>query len=78
MILINGVSHVAMALHLRGYNPGLVTAALVFIPFGLISVFLIAGTTQQHVLAFVIAAGIHVVIALRARHKAGIARQQLA
>ena len=26
MILINGVSHVAMALHLRGYNPGLVTA----------------------------------------------------
>ena len=77
MILVNGVSHVAMALHLRGYNPGLVTAGLVFIPFGLASVFLITGTAHQHVLAFVIAVGIHAAIALRVRHRAGLARGQL-
>jgi hypothetical protein len=49
----------------------------VFIPFGLASVFLIAGTAQQHVLAFVIAIGIHAAIALRTRHQAGVARRQL-
>jgi hypothetical protein len=76
LILINGVSHVAMALHLRGYNPGLVTAALVFIPFGLASVVLIAGTASQHVLGFAIALGIHAAIALRIRHQASVVVQK--
>lgn len=77
MILINGISHVAMALHLRGYNPGLVTAALVFIPFGLASVVLIPGTAFQHVLGFALALGVHAAIALHIRHRAGIARRKL-
>lgn len=77
MILINGISHVAMALHLRGYNPGLVTAALVFIPFGFASVVLIAGTAFQHVLGCAIALGVHAAIALHIRHRAGLARRQL-
>jgi hypothetical protein len=77
MILINGVSHVAMALHLRSYNPGLVTAALLFIPFGVASIVLITGTASQHAFAFAIALGIHAAIALHVRRRAGIARQQL-
>jgi Protein of unknown function with HXXEE motif len=76
MILINGVSHVAMAVHLRSYNPGLVTAALLFIPFGLASLFLIAGTTGQHIIALAMALGIHAGIALHIRHRAGMARRR--
>jgi hypothetical protein len=78
MVLINGVSHVAMAVHLRSYNPGLVTAALLFIPFGLASLVLIGGSASQHFIGLAMALGIHAAIALHIRHRAGIARRQLA
>jgi len=74
LILINGLSHVGMAARLRGYNPGLASAALVFIPFGLASILLIPGSAIQHGIALVIAIGIHVAIALHAHHRAGVAR----
>jgi hypothetical protein len=34
LTLVNGVVHVAQAIRLRGYNPGLVTAVVLFIPVG--------------------------------------------
>jgi hypothetical protein len=74
LILINGLTHVAMAAHLRGYNPGLASAALVFIPFGLFAVLHIPGTALQHAVAFAIAFGIHAAIALHARHRARAGR----
>lgn len=70
LILVNGLSHVGMAAHLRGYNPGLASAALVFIPFGLFAVVEIPGTALQHTVALAIAIGIHAAIALHARHRA--------
>ncbi|MFC0243500.1 HXXEE domain-containing protein [Rhodopseudomonas telluris] len=74
LILVNGITHVAMAAHLRAYNPGLASAALVFIPFGLYAVLHIPGTGLQHVFALVIAIGLHAAIALHARHRARAGR----
>jgi hypothetical protein len=70
LILVNGLSHVGMAAHLRGYNPGLASAALVFIPFGLFAVIEIPGTALQHSVGLAIAFGIHAAIALHARQRA--------
>ncbi|MEO8747990.1 MAG: HXXEE domain-containing protein [Rhodanobacter sp.] len=33
--LVNALTHIAVALHDRAYNPGLLTAVLLFVPFGL-------------------------------------------
>lgn len=74
LILVNGISHVGMAARLRGYNPGLASAALVFIPFGLASALLIPASALQHALALALALAVHAAIALHALHRAGIVR----
>ena len=81
LILINGISHLGMAARLRGYNPGLGSAVLVFIPFGLVSAFQIPGTALQHGVGFALALGIHIAIALHALYRVrsgGIAAAQAA
>ncbi len=47
LILINGIAHIAMAARFRGYNPGLATGALVFVPFGLASILLVPATSAR-------------------------------
>lgn len=37
LILVNGLLHTAQGVALRRYNPGLATGALVFLPFGLVT-----------------------------------------
>ncbi|MCG6207936.1 HXXEE domain-containing protein [Rhodopseudomonas sp. HC1] len=74
LILVNGLTHVGMAAHLRSYNPGLASAALVFVPFGLFAVLTIPATALQHTVALAIAIGIHAAIALHARHRARAGR----
>ena len=72
LILVNGLSHVGMAARLRGYNPGLGSALLVFIPFGLFCAFQIPGTALQHGVGLVVAIGVHAAIALHALHRASV------
>lgn len=78
MILVNGLSHLGMAAHLRSYNPGLASAVLVFIPFGLYAVLTIPATTLQLVVTLAIAIGIHAAIALHARQRAMAGRGAIA
>lgn len=74
LILVNGLTHVAMAAHLRATNPGLASAALVFIPFGLYAVLHIPATSLQHAVALAIALGVHAAIALHAKQRARAGR----
>lgn len=74
LILVNGISHVGMAARLRGYNPGLASAALAFIPFGLASALLIPGTTLQHGVGLGIALAVHAAIVLHVSGRVGAAR----
>lgn len=75
LMLINGVAHIVMAVRFRGYNPGLVTGALVFVPFGLASIMLIPATATQNAVGFGIALAIHAAIAIRANTNAAAARR---
>jgi hypothetical protein len=63
-MLVNALTHFAAAIRLRSYNPGLVTAAIVFVPLGLATIVLIGAqaTRGQHLLGFGLAVLLHVVI----------------
>ncbi len=64
--LLNGIVHVAQAIALRSYNPGLGTAALAFLPVSSAAIFTLARTEgvglADHVLGFAVGLGIHVAI----------------
>jgi hypothetical protein len=63
LILVNGVVHVMPALVMRCYNPGLVTAILLFVPLGSYCLYATAqagaGTVGMHVTGVVTAIAIH-------------------
>ena len=67
LMLINGVAHVGMAARFKGYNPGLVSGILVFIPVGLASVLLVSATPLQQFVGFAIALVIHAAIIVRVK-----------
>ncbi|MEM6366473.1 MAG: HXXEE domain-containing protein [Planctomycetota bacterium] len=68
LTMINGISHVASAVRQRGYNPGLLTAALLFIPlsgFSLIQIARIDDIRQiHHFLGVSLGIGIHLLIVM--------------
>ncbi|MGJ5180787.1 HXXEE domain-containing protein [Bradyrhizobium oligotrophicum] len=70
LMLVNSLGHIGPALRFRGYNPGLVTGIVLFIPLGLVTVLTITATAAQHALGLGIALLVHVVIALNAIRRA--------
>lgn len=67
LILVNGIAHVGMAARFRRYNPGLYSGAAVFIPFGLICLFLIPAGVLAHVVGLVVSLLVHAGIMLRVK-----------
>lgn len=51
LTLVNAVTHIAAAIALRAYNPGLVTAVLLFLPAGLVALLLVSAQPGVGVLA---------------------------
>jgi len=68
LILVNAVLHVAGAVILRAYNPGLVTALVLFLPLGGWALSTVAGapgvTGTQHAVALALAVVLHVGLAV--------------
>jgi len=73
LTLLNGLIHIAQAVALRRYNPGLVTAAALFLPLGLAGVWVLGrsehGTPGWQILGFGIAAAIHLAIVLHVKRR---------
>jgi hypothetical protein len=69
VVLINGLSHTVSSLAMAGYNPGLITGLLLFIPLGAIT--LIRLKTRMNVLryciAMVVGIAVHGIVSLLAR-----------
>ena len=65
-LLVNALVHIAAAVRLRIYNPGLVTAVVLFIPLGLAAVYLIGREPGVgivfHLAALALAVLLHVAI----------------
>jgi len=73
LTLVNAVVHLIHAVIFRSYNPGLLTAILLFVPFGGYGFWQIesagAGTILFHVVGLVTAIAIHVAILLHVRSR---------
>lgn len=73
LTLVNGVVHVIQAVALRRYNPGLLTAILLFLPAGVAGVWVLHasghGSSGWQTLGFAVAAGIHVAIIAHVRRR---------
>ncbi|MBA4789856.1 MAG: HXXEE domain-containing protein, partial [Rhizobiales bacterium] len=74
LILVNGIAHVGMAARFRCYNPGLVSGALVFIPFGIASIVLIPATPLQQVVGLAVSLLIHGAIIVLVKRNVAHAR----
>jgi hypothetical protein len=74
LMLINALVHIASAIHSRSYNPGLVTAVVLFLPFGGYAWWRIeasaAPTIAEHIIGLAVGTAVHAIIvgyALRRR-----------
>ena len=75
-MLLNGVIHLAAAVRFRGYNPGLVTALVLFLPLSLWTIFTVGPVGAGfHFAAFGVAVVLHLLIVaeilMRVRRIAG-------
>lgn len=66
--VVNALAHILMAVRFRGYNPGLATAAVLFLPIGIWSLVVLSHapgvTVGDHLLALAVAILVHVGIAV--------------
>ena len=73
LVVVNAVFHIVPAVILRIYNPGLVSAVLLFIPLGAGSLWLVqqagGGTLAYHALGLLAAVAIHAAILVHVRRQ---------
>jgi hypothetical protein len=73
LTLVNALAHVASTLVLRRYNPGLVTALVLFLPVGSWALVALARapgvTTTYHVVGLAIALAIHAAILVHVKQR---------
>ena len=66
LMLVNALVHIAGGVRTRSYNPGLVTAIVLFLPAGLYALWRIeasgTATAQDQLISLAVAVGIHVAI----------------
>ena len=66
LVVVNAVVHILPALRTRTYNPGLITAVVLFVPLGLYGIGAIdaagGGTLLRHAEGLVVALAIHAVL----------------
>ncbi len=75
LILINGIAHIGMMLVLRRYNPGLVSAALLFVPFSVFGLAVVPASPLQQMLGLALAIVVHGAIVAVVKRNAARARR---
>jgi hypothetical protein len=69
-LLINALIHVGAALRQRAFNPGLLTALVVFLPLALGTLYALGGVDLSfHIVGFLLAAIIHLLVVLYLLHR---------
>lgn len=71
LVLVNALLHIGQAFALRGYNPGLITAVVLFLPLGTATWIALgpAATPAMHVFGLVVAIAVHAAIILHVRRR---------
>jgi len=65
LMLVNSVGHIAQAVVMRSYNPGVVTSVVIFIPLGVAALIFVPGSAAQQVCGFGVAVLIHLAVIAR-------------
>lgn len=78
LMLVNAIGHLGMMVRMRGYNPGLASAALLFLPFSIFGLVGVPASLLQHLFGLVVALVVHGAIILVVRHNAARASLSLA
>jgi hypothetical protein len=69
LMLVNGVSHIGAALRYFGYNPGLATGALLFLPLSITGLLVVPAGFGQHLLGLTVSLAIHAAIIIHLRRR---------
>lgn len=74
VMLVNAVVHIVAGLVLRAYNPGLVTAVVIFLPLGVWGLIVVSGTAGvtpvQHIVGLLLAVVAHAAILMHIERRA--------
>lgn len=70
LMLVNALAHIGPAIRFRGYNPGLVTGIVLFIPLSAVTLALTPATLMQHGIGLAVSVLLHVAIAISAYRRA--------
>lgn len=70
LMLVNALAHVGTAVRVRGYNPGLATSFLIFLPLGAATVALTPATLAQQALGLGVSLTIHAAIIVKVGRRA--------
>lgn len=69
LLAVNGVVHILQGIGLRQYNPGLITAVVLFLPLTVVIGFVAKPNFIQHFVGFVSVLGLHIAILAYALRK---------
>jgi hypothetical protein len=69
LMLVNGLSHLGGAVKFPGYNPGLVTSVVLFLPLSIAALMVVPGSLGQHVLGLAASVVIHAGIIVNLRRR---------
>ena len=64
LVVVNALSHIAIAIRLRAPNPGVFTSVLVFLPLGLAAIALTPATVLQQATGLGVSLAVHLAIIL--------------
>lgn len=70
--VVNAIVHLAAAIALRAYNPGLWTAILLFLPLGVWSLYVLTSAGAgiwEHALGLIVAVALHAMIVVHVRRR---------
>jgi hypothetical protein len=70
LILVNAITHIAGALRFGGYNPGLVTSVVIFLPLGGATLSIVHGDLVQHAVGLGVSLVVHAAIVVSATRRA--------
>ncbi len=70
LMVVNAVTHVVVAIKLRGYNPGLITSLAIFAPLGAAALWIAPASLGAHMLGLGLSLLIHAAIVVRVKSRA--------
>ena len=76
LMLVNALAHIGTVARTGGYNPGLATGFLIFVPLSLMTLWVVPATFLQHACGLGISVILHALIAALAHWRAGKSVQE--